>query len=166
MHKQGNVRHFVVTGHHVLGPPVVFTEQKAVVGGDDQGGVVPHGVLVHVVEQAPEFMVAQGHDGCIICADLITLLGPFGDAGVRWPVKDRAAIAGRIGLAELGRRMKRLVGIEGFQVQQPVAGGAVALQEFEPVAGLGLQRHQPGAGTTVPRQHDFLPRFHLYYCYM
>ena len=132
MHKQGDMRHLVVAGHHVLGPPVVLAQQEAVVGGDDKRGVVPHRLRVHVVDKAPELVIAQGHDGGVVGADLFALRRPLGDPRIGRPVEDRAAVAGGIGLAEFGRRMKRLMRIEGFKMQQPVVRGAVALQELEP----------------------------------
>ena len=66
VHQLRDVRHLVVAGHEDLGPPVVFAQQETVVGGDDERRVLPHRMGVHVVHQAPEFMVTQCHGGAIV----------------------------------------------------------------------------------------------------
>ena len=40
----------VVPGLHVLGPPVMLTEQEAMVGADNEQGVLPEREFIHRIE--------------------------------------------------------------------------------------------------------------------
>ena len=48
--EQRDVGDLVIARHDVLGPPGMLAQQESMVGGHDQGGVIPHVVGVHVIE--------------------------------------------------------------------------------------------------------------------
>ena len=128
---QRDVRDLLVVGHAVLRPPVVLGQQEAVVGGEHQRRVAPQVVGVEVGEQATEVVVAHGDDGGIIGADLGDLLLRLRHALVDRPVQHLAVPAGLVGLLEALGRVERLVRIEGLDLQEPVVGALVHVEELE-----------------------------------
>ncbi len=143
VHEQRNVHDLLVHVHPVLRPEVVLAEQEAVVGGDHQRRVLPHVVLVEVVEQLAQQEVAHRDDGVVVGAQLLALGRQFVDAAVARPVADRAVPARLERLLEARRRIERLVRIEGLDLQEPVVGIAIALEELE-AAGKALDRRELG----------------------
>ena len=131
MDEQRDVDDLLVEVHPVLGPEIVLAEQEAVVGGDDQGGVLPQVVLVEIVEQLAQQEVAQRDHRVVVGAQLLAFVWQLVDAAIARPVADRAVPAGVEGPSEAGRRRERLMRIEGLDLQQPVVGIAVAVEELE-----------------------------------
>ncbi len=125
--------HLLVDVHPVLGPEIMLAEQKAVVRRDDQRGVLPHVVLVELVEQLAEQEVAHRDDGVVVGAQLLAFLRKLVDAAVARPVADRAVPAGLERLLEALWRLEGLMRIECFDLQHPIVRVAVALEEIEAV---------------------------------
>ena len=90
--KERAVGDLAVKGLDALGPPVVLAEQKAVVGVDDEHGVVPEVVLVHQVEDLAQPGVAHAERGGVFHAHVLDLLGRFLDRAVGRPVKVGAVV--------------------------------------------------------------------------
>ena len=129
--EERDVADLLVERHPVLGPPVVLAEQEAVVGGEDEGGVLPQVVCVEVVEDAAEDLVAVGEEREVVGAELVDLGLRLGDALVARPVEDRAVVVGgELRLVAVGRE-EGLVRVEGLDLEQPVVGGAVGVEEAE-----------------------------------
>ena len=63
--KERRVHDLVVERHHGFAPPAVLAKKEAVVGVDDEHGVVPKLVLVHLVEHFAKVGVAHGDEGSI-----------------------------------------------------------------------------------------------------
>src|SRR5947209_6633470 len=49
----------VVPGLHVLGPPVMLTEQEAMVGADNEQGILPEREFIHRIEHLAEIVVTH-----------------------------------------------------------------------------------------------------------
>lgn len=71
----------------VLAPPIVFTEQEAVVGADDEHRVVPHVVLIHGGDDPAERAIAHGEQRGIQRTDMGHGLGGFADSDVVGPIQ-------------------------------------------------------------------------------
>ena len=98
----------------------MLAEQKAMVGRDDQRGVLPQVVLVEIVEQLAHQEIAQRHHGIVIGPQLLTFLGQLVDAPVARPVADGTGPVGLELVFEARRRGERLVRIKGLDLQEPV----------------------------------------------
>ena len=71
--EERRVRHFVVEGLHHLGPPVMLAQQEAMIGADDEHGVVPQVQLVHQIEDLAQIFVAHAQQRCVFEADMLDL---------------------------------------------------------------------------------------------
>src|SRR5690606_28603915 len=128
-----DVRELLIEVHAVLGPEVVLAEQETVIGGYHQGGVLPHVVPVEIIEKLAEEVVAHRNDSVVVGAQLLAFLRKLVDAAIARPVADRAVPAAVEPLLEAARRMEWLVGIERFDLQEPVVGVTVPIEKFEAV---------------------------------
>ena len=128
---QRNMRNFIKKWHAVLAPPVVLGQQKAMVSAEDQRGVRPHGVAVHVVEQSAKVLVAHTEQGRIVGPHFLHLERSFLAALVARPIQYWAGIARGVGLAKTRRRGKGLMRVEALEMQHPVVGVAVGIQKVK-----------------------------------
>ena len=110
----------------------MLAEKEAVVGGDHERRILPEVVGVEIVEQLAQQEVAQRDDGVVVGPQLLALLGQLVHPAIAWPVADRPVPAGLERLAEARRGLKRLVRVEGLDLQQPVVGIAIEIEELEP----------------------------------
>ena len=78
-----------------------------------------------------EVLVAHRDQRGVIGPDLGDLLRALEDFLVMRPVEDPAVLAGLVWALEPRRRMEGLVRIEALDLQEPLVGAAVALQELE-----------------------------------
>src|SRR6185437_15640847 len=134
MNEKRNVRDFLVHRHAVLCPPVMLAEKETVVGGQDQRRILPHIVLVEIIENAAEQMITEAQKRKIVGPELIDLVLWFGHAFVARPVENRPVIVGWEHRLEPVRRKEGFVRIEGLDLKKPVVGRAVDVEEIE--AGL------------------------------
>ncbi|NBO83656.1 MAG: hypothetical protein EBU75_12840, partial [Betaproteobacteria bacterium] len=54
-----NVGDLVKKRHAVFAPPIMLSQQKTMVSAEDQRGVFPHAVTIHIVQQAAKIFVAH-----------------------------------------------------------------------------------------------------------
>ena len=54
MHKERDVHDLLVHVHPVLRPEIVFAKKKAMIGGDNKGGIAPKLVAIEIVEKLSE----------------------------------------------------------------------------------------------------------------
>ena len=104
------------------------------VGGQHHHGVVPHAVLIQLVEQLAEPVVGHGQRAAVAGANvahrlLIVELGV--EAAVQRPGEVVAVPAVVVQFAVARRTVERLVRIECLQVQVPVFGVVVAVDEVQ-----------------------------------
>ena len=129
--EERDVDDLLVHRHPVLRPEVVLAEQEPVVGRDDQRGVLPHVVPVEVVEDLAEQVVAERHEGLVVRPELGRLLRQLVHPPVAGPVADGAVPAGAERLLEAVGRIERLMRVEGLDLEKPVVGVAVRLEEVQ-----------------------------------
>ncbi len=129
--EEGDVGDLLVEGHPVLGPEIVLAEKEAVVGGDDEGCVLPETQAVEDVQKLAQQLVAQGHQGVVVGAQLVALGRQLVDPAIARPVADGAVPAGLERPLEALRRREGLVRVEGLELQEPAVGGTVPLQKVE-----------------------------------
>ena len=88
-------------------------------------------LAIHEVEQAAQILVAHRDQGGVVGAQFRDLVGPVDHLPVARPVEDRPAVVGRVVLAEALGREERLVRVEGLEMQEPVVGAAIDVEELE-----------------------------------
>ena len=124
---------FLIEVHAVLGPEIVLAEQKTVIGGDDERGVLPHVAAVEIVEQLSEQEVAHRHHGIVVRTQFLTFGRQLVDPTIARPVADRSVPAAVERRFEPSRRMEWLMRIEGLELEQPIVGVVIAVKEIEGV---------------------------------
>ena len=151
-HQQRDVAEQVVDGGHRLAERVVaLAEVVPVVGGDDEGGVVPQVVAVEGVEYPAEPVVDHGELGAVVGSHLGGLAfgeDALGDGvdGVRRPDRERLVTLVVVPVGPRFGGVERLVGVELVDEQEEpvvVAGPGRAGVAVQPVGGGG---HGAGAG--------------------
>ncbi len=128
---QGDMRYLLIVGHPVLGPPLVFAKQIAVVCRQDHRRVLPGIVGIHPVKQSPKMVVAHRHQRGVIGPDFGNLLGRVRAFLIERPIQDWALVARRELLLVLVRRVEGFMRIEALDLQEPVVAFAVPVEEFE-----------------------------------
>src|SRR5262245_32813523 len=109
----------------------MLAEEKAVVGRDDERGILPKIVLVEIIEELAEEKVAHRDDRIVVCAKLLAFFRKLVDAPIARPVADGPGPAGVERSLEARRGMERLVWVEGLDLEEPAIGILVALQKLE-----------------------------------
>ncbi len=114
----------------------MLPQQKAVVRGNDQHRVLPQIVTVHGVQQTAQIGVAHGEQSAVLVAAVCLGAERLRDPRVVRPVEPGAVVV--IGVQRLVALLgeKRLMGVKGLQMEQPVVRVAVDLQEI-----LGQLKH-------------------------
>ena len=70
----------------------MFSEQKSVIGGDDQHGVVPQIMLVHCIEDLAEVGVTHTDECGVFVPHVVHLVSWVIDSSIGGPVKMRTVI--------------------------------------------------------------------------
>ena len=114
----------------------MFAQHEAVVGGHDQGRIVPHVTCIHCIQKPSKLCVAHCHKRGLACHQIrriVTWLVP----AVTRPIPHLLARCWKAG-TEFGRGMERLMRIENLELKEPVV-----------VPGVRLQKRQAG----IKRSH-------------
>ena len=106
------------------------------VGVDDQHGVLPEIILVHPVQHLAQVVVAHAHHSPVFVDDVLDLLfrlSAVADPDILGPVEEAAVIFLFIQGHEAVGDIVGLVGIKLLQLQKPVVGAEVLVNELQAV---------------------------------
>ena len=97
-------------------------------------------MLVELVQHLAEALVAEGQQGQIVGLEVVDVVLALGDGGIGGPVQ----LVQTVGVEDLtdvlARGIKRLVGVKGLDLDEPVVLLPVLLQEIHALCeGLGLR---------------------------
>ena len=149
--KEGRVHGLLIVRHRTLGPPAVLTEHIAMVGVDDEQGVLPQVMLVELIQHLAKALIAEGQQCQIVGLEVVDVVLALGDRGVGRPVQ----LAQAVGVEHLAdvpvRCVERLMRVKGLDLEEPVVLLPVLLQKVHALRkGSGLREIRiRGAGGAV-----------------
>ena len=119
----------------------MLAEHIAVVGVDDEQGVLPQVMLVELVQHLAEAFIAEGQQCQIVGLEVVDVVLALGNRGIGRPVQ----LAQAVGIEHLtdvpARRVKRLMGVKGLDLEEPVVLLPVLLQKVHALCkGSGLRK--------------------------
>ena len=126
------MRHLVIERLHVLAPPIVFSQQKAVISAYDQQGVFPQSQFIHQIQHPAQMRIAHAHQRRVLKAHVLHLQRRLAHLVIIRPVKVRAVILVRVQVFVFLRGKERLVRVKGLNLQEPVVLSGVGADEFLP----------------------------------
>ena len=131
-HHERDVGQLVVAVHVVLAGKTVFAQQMAVIGGENDQGVIVVSGFLELVDQATEPFVSHGQRGAIAVLEMFDGLFGFGHGAIGRAIETRPVVVVAIEIQIFLRRIERLMRIEHLDLQEVIV---LILVVFDPVTG-------------------------------
>ena len=121
-----------VVEHVILGPVAVFAKKVSVVGGENENGIIPQVEFIHLVEELAEPDVGHRQSAGVTFADVLNGGFVLANGGVVGPVEVITTVpVVAVEVAVFFWAGEGLVRVEALDVQVPVVGVVVAVEEFD-----------------------------------